>query len=65
MNKEYKLEDCMVKAIEKIETYIEQTTGTRPTQQEMADALSRYFVLKEIGDFIQMTRRENDASTDH
>ncbi len=59
MNKEFKLEACMAAAIEKIETYIEKTTGTRPTQQEMADALSRYFVLKEIGDFIRMTRREN------
>lgn len=51
--------DCIKKAIETIEQYITQTTGERPEPQEIAKALTRYFVLKEIHDFIELDRQEN------
>ncbi len=53
------VEPCIVQAVIKIEDYIEQTTGVRPAQEEIAAALTRYFVLKEISEFIEMSRTEN------
>lgn len=52
------MEPCMVQAIEKIEDYIEQSTGEKASQKEIATALTRYFVLKEIRAFIEMSRLE-------
>ena len=56
---EMKPETCLIEAINKIEDYIEQTTGQRPTHREIADALSHFFVLKEIGEFIEMSRQQD------
>ena len=36
--------------------FVEETTGRRPTSEELAQALKRYFVLKEIKDNIEMAR---------
>jgi len=60
MKNNTKLEDCMVEAIENIEDFITRTTGVKPDQSEIAAALSKYFVLKEILAFIQLGRQEND-----
>lgn len=59
MKQTIELEDCMVEAIWNIEEYITQTTGERPSPQEMAAALSKYFVLKEILGFIELARQGN------
>lgn len=56
MTDELKLEPCMVEAIGNLNDYITQTTGQAPTQEELAQALSKYFVLKEIREFIEMSR---------
>ena len=45
-------------AIEAIGRYITEITGQAPTEAEIASALNRYFVLKEICEHIQM-QREN------
>ncbi len=50
------IEKCVIKAIEGIETYITQTTGVKPTQQEISNALSKFFVLKEILEFVKLER---------
>lgn len=55
-----KIDLCMIEAIEFVETYIEKTTGTRPTQRELAEALTKFFVLKEIREFIEMSRADPD-----
>ena len=57
MGKDVKIEPCVVEAILKLEDYIEKATGVRPEQKEIADALSKYFVLREIHDFIKMSRQ--------
>lgn len=46
------------KAMDKLFRYVEQTTGKAPSDEEVASALTRYFVLKEIADFIVMERGE-------
>ncbi len=50
------LDPLIMEAIEKIDTFITQTTGVAPTNGEIACALTRYFVLKEIADFIILSR---------
>jgi hypothetical protein len=50
------LETCIKAAIETIENFVKETTGKAPTPEEIASALKRYFVLKEIGDHIKMSR---------
>ena len=52
------LEDCLVEALETVENFITETTGQKPTQQEIATALKRYFVLNEIKGHIVMERNE-------
>ncbi|THB73203.1 MAG: hypothetical protein D3926_24285 [Desulfobacteraceae bacterium] len=52
------IDPCLVEAIRNIETFVEETTGLRPGQEEIAQALSKYFVLKEILEFIKMARSE-------
>jgi len=47
---------AIVEAIGKIERFILQTTGEAPTTEELSSALTRYFVMKEITDFVKMSR---------
>lgn len=47
---------CLLDAFAKVSDYIANTTGTAATQEEMADALGRYFVLQEIKEHIEMRR---------
>ena len=58
MTDQKQLDPCIVAAIGKIETFVSRTTGVAPTPEEISSALTRYFVLKEILDFIQMSRGE-------
>ncbi|MFH1155601.1 MAG: hypothetical protein V1793_17485 [Pseudomonadota bacterium] len=53
----YELDDCIRNAVRKIDNFIESSTGKRASQQEMARAMTRYFVLNEILEFIQMDRK--------
>jgi len=46
------IDPSIVEAVRKIEHFIEQTTGKRATQQQIARALARYFVLNEIKEHI-------------
>ena len=43
-------------ALGTVSDFIRQVTGVEPTQAEIADALTRYFVLNEIKDHILMMR---------
>lgn len=43
-------------AIDTIRKYVSEITGSAPTESEIARALSRYFVLKEICEHIEMQR---------
>ncbi len=45
-------------AIETVRGFIMQTTAQAPTDEEIADALTRYFVLNEIREHIQMVRSD-------
>lgn len=44
-------------ALEVVHNFIADITGQPPTQDEIADALKRYFVLNEIKDHIIMQRK--------
>ena len=43
-------------AIDAIRNYVFEISGETPTEAEIARALTRYFVLKEICEHIQMQR---------
>ena len=43
-------------AIDAIRRYVSEITGEAPTDTEIARALTRYFVLKEISEHIEMQR---------
>jgi hypothetical protein len=43
-------------AIDAIRNYVSEITGQAPTDAEIARALNRYFVLKEISEHIEMQR---------
>ena len=43
-------------ALQTVRRFITETTGKPPTDQEIADALKRYFVLNEIKAHILMVR---------
>ena len=58
MSENRMLEDCLEEALETVDTFITETTGQKPTQQEIANALKRYFVLNEIKGHIVMERNE-------
>ena len=53
------LENCLVEALQAVENFILETTGQKPTQQEIANALKRYFVLNEIKGHVVMERGES------
>ncbi len=58
MKQTIEMEASMIKAIETIETFVAQTSGIKPEPDEIAAALSKYFVLKEILGFIELARQE-------
>ncbi len=58
MNDSYEIDDCIKEAIRTVDDFIFKTTGKRASQQEIATALTRFFVLKELLDFIKMERED-------
>ena len=53
-----KVDPKVIAALHKVEDFIAKTTGKAPSPDELADALTRYFVLNEILGFIRMERGE-------
>lgn len=47
-------------ALDVVADFVRQVTGVEPTPAEIADALTRYFVLNEIKDHIVMMREDGD-----
>jgi hypothetical protein len=45
------------RSLDRVRRFVAETTGAAPTDAEIADALGRYFVMKEIADHIAMVRR--------
>lgn len=52
------IDPLIEESIRYLEDYIEQTTGVRASPTEISAALKKYFVLKEIREFIEMFRKE-------
>lgn len=50
------VDKCITEALETVANFIAETTGLKPTQLEIANALERYFVLSEIKAHIVMER---------
>ena len=50
------IDPALTTALEGIAEFIRQVTGIEPTSAEIADALTRYFVLNEIKDHVLMLR---------
>lgn len=55
------IEECIREAIGTIRNFVKETTGEEATPEEIAKALTRYFVLKEIGDHIMVERGGRDS----
>ncbi len=47
-------------AIGLVRRFVAETTGEAPTDAELARALSRYFVLREIMENVELGRREEE-----
>lgn len=63
MKTKISLSEPIPEAVETVRRFITETTGQAPSDQEIADALKRYFVLNEIKAHILMTRNsEQDAN---
>ena len=56
MKTEISPNDLILDAIQGVRRFITETTGQEPTDEEIADALKRYFVLNEIKAHILMVR---------
>ncbi len=61
------IDPILAAAIDKIAGFVTATTGTIPSPKEIAGALTKYFVMKEIKEHIEMEResqRKSDAGGD-
>ena len=47
-------------AVLKIQHFVKEVTGEEPTLEEIAKALTAYFVMNEIKDFIEINRETDD-----
>ncbi|MDD9301250.1 MAG: hypothetical protein HUK40_02460 [Desulfobacter sp.] len=56
MNQTISLHPALVAAVVKIQDFITHTTGCPPTPEELAHAMTKYFVLNEILGFVEMSR---------
>lgn len=52
----------MTDAILRVMKYVKNTTGTEPTQEEIANALKSYFILNELGNQIKFQRKQPPAA---
>jgi hypothetical protein len=50
--------ESMLEAIGTIQDFVKEVAGQEATQDEIAHALTRYFVLNEIKDFIELQRSQ-------
>lgn len=53
---------ALTDAMETIQRFVAETTGTPAEPEEIATALKRYFVLNEIKEHIVMQREQKDAN---
>jgi len=58
VKKETPASPSILEAIQTVKRFIAETTGKEPTDEEIADALKRYFVLNEIKEHILMVRSD-------
>ncbi len=58
MGRSQKTDLALTEALDTVSEFIRQVTGVEPTPAEIADALTRYFVMKEIKDHILMLRED-------
>jgi hypothetical protein len=49
-----------VEAVELMEHFVTEVTGAKPTREELAKSLKRYFILNEIKDQIVWQRGNPD-----
>ena len=61
MSRNQKTDLALTDALDTVSDFIRQVTGVEPTPAEIADALTRYFVLKEIKDHILMMREDAES----
>ena len=52
---------ALTEALDTVSDFIRQVTGDEPTPAEIADALTRYFVMNEIKDHILMMREDAES----
>jgi hypothetical protein len=50
-------DSALHRSLAQVRRFVAETTGEAPTDEELAGALGRYFVMKEIADHILMVRR--------
>ncbi len=58
MGRSQKTDLALTEALDTVSEFIRQVTGVEPTPAEIADALTRYFVMNEIKDHILMLRED-------
>jgi hypothetical protein len=59
LEKKDQVHPSIVEAVDFIRSFITETTNIQPTDEEIAGALKKYFVLNEIKDYIVMLRRQD------
>jgi hypothetical protein len=52
---------AIAEAIATVRRFVSEITGEEPNDEEIARALKRYFVLKEICEHIEMSREDPDV----
>lgn len=57
---EIKMDGCVKESIEAVRIFVGELTGTPATDEEIAAALRRYFVLNEICDTVKMDRENSE-----
>ncbi|MBC2710310.1 MAG: hypothetical protein HGJ94_04720 [Desulfosarcina sp.] len=60
MSPHQRIDPVLTDALDTVSDFIRQVTGVEPTEADIADALTRYFVMNEIKDHIQMMREGSD-----
>lgn len=61
-----RIDKSMKEAVLTIMKYVQNTTGSKPTQEEIANALKSYFILNEVGNQIkyQLKKMEKGGGKD-
>ncbi len=54
------IHESIIDAVGRIQHFIKEVTGENATQQEIAKALTHYFVLNEIKEYIEMYREASE-----